>query len=78
MVVDQYGCQNHHQKDLQSWNFQIPNLYWGGVKFNGGIDMGEGGGERDGDLGGDSDLGEERGIWGVVERGRLGFGWWRL
>ena len=48
MVVDQYRCQNHHQKDLQSWNFQIQNLYFGGgVNFNGGIDMGDGGGERD-------------------------------
>ena len=56
-----------------------------GVKFNGGIDMGDGGGERDvdlggdgnlgggeGDLGGDSNLGLERGLWGVVERGRWG------
>ena len=41
----------------------------GGVKFNGGIDMGEGGRERDGNLGGDSDLGGGEGIWGVVERG---------
>ena len=42
-------------------------VFGGGVKFNGGIDMGEGGRERDGDLGGDSNLGVERGIWG----------WWR-
>ena len=37
--------------------------------------MGDGGGERDGDLGGDVNL---RGGEGVVERGRWGFGWWRL
>ena len=52
-----------------------------GVKFNGGIDMGEGGGERDGDLGGDSNMGMERGIWGWWRGGsgeRWGFGWWRL
>ena len=45
---------------------------FGGVKFNSGIDMGEGGRERDGDLGGDGDLGVERGILGVVERGIWG------
>ena len=43
-------------------------VFWGGVKFNSGIDMGEGGRERDMDLGGDGDLGVERGILGVVER----------
>ena len=41
-------------------------VFWG-VKFNGGIDMGDGGGERDGDLGGTV-------IWGW--RGGSG-GWWR-
>ena len=46
--------------------------FGGGVKFNGGIDMGDGGGERDGDLGGDSNLGVERGLSGVVERGIWG------
>ena len=34
--------------------------------------MGDGGGERDGDLGGDGNLGVERGVWGVVERGIWG------
>ena len=62
--------------------FSDSEFVFGGVKFNGGIDMGEGGRERDGNLGGDGDLGgAERGIWGVVERGigrRWGFGWWRL
>ena len=48
--------------------FSDSEFVFGGVKFNGGIDMGEGGRERDGDLAGDSDLGVERGIWGVVER----------
>ena len=43
-------------------------VFWG-VKFNGGIDMGEGGRERDGDLGEMVIWGVERGIWGVVERG---------
>ena len=42
-------------------------MYLGGVKFSGGIDMGDGGGERDGDLGGDSNL---RGGEGAL-------GWWR-
>ena len=54
----------------------------GGVKFNGGIDMGDGGGERDGDLGGDGNLrGGEGGLGVVLEGdlgGRWGFGWWRL
>ena len=31
--------------------------------------MGDGGGERDGDLGGDSNLGGGEGVWGVAERG---------
>ena len=65
--------------------FSDSELVWGGgVKFNGGIDMGDGGGEREGDLGV-----VERGILGVVERGiwggggegvlgRWGSGWWRL
>ena len=34
--------------------------------------MGDGGGERDGDLGGDSNLGGGQGVWGVVERGIWG------
>ena len=62
--------------------FSDSEFVFGGVKFNGGIDMGDGGGERDGDLWGDSNLGGgvERGIWGEmiiwgVERGL--WGWWR-
>ena len=46
-------------------------VFWG-VKFNGGIDMGDGGGERDGDLGGDSNLRGGEGGLGVVERGIWG------
>ena len=46
--------------------FSDSEFVFGGVKFNGGIDMEDGGGERDGDLGG----GEEG--WGVVERGIWG------
>ena len=52
--------------------FSDSEFVFGGVKFNSGIDMGEGGRERDGDLGGDGDLGVERGILGVVERGIWG------
>ena len=48
--------------------FSDSEFVFGGVKFNSGIDMGDGGGERDGDL-------------GVVERGSGGKwesgGWWR-
>ena len=36
--------------------FSDSEFVFGGVKFNGGIDMGEGGRERDGDLGGDGNL----------------------
>ena len=52
--------------------FSDSEFVFGGVKFNGGIDMGDGGGERDGDLGGDSNRGVERGSGGVVERGIWG------
>ena len=52
--------------------FSDSEFVFGGVKFNGGIDMGDGGGERDGDLGGDSNLGGREGFWGVVERGIWG------
>ena len=64
--------------------FSDSEFVLGGVKFKGGIDMGDGGRERDGDLGGDSDLGGtviwgdndlgemviwgERGMWGVERR----------
>ena len=34
--------------------------------------MGDGGEERDGDLGGDGNLGGGEGLWGVVERGIWG------
>ena len=40
-------------------------VFGGGVKFNGGIDMGDGGGERDRDLGG----GGEGGLWGDGDLG---------
>ena len=44
--------------------FSDSEFVFGGVKFNGDIDMGEGGGERDGDLGGDDDLGGGEGDLG--------------
>ena len=47
--------------------FSDSEFVFGGVKFNSGIDMGDGGGERYGDLGRDSNLGMERGSGG----------WWR-
>ena len=52
--------------------FSDSEFVFGGVKFNGGIDMGDRGGERDGDLGGYVDLGggeREMGIWVVEGRG---------
>ena len=52
--------------------FSDSEFVFGGVKFNGGIDMGDGGGERDGDLGGNSNLGHVEGTLGVVERGIWG------
>ena len=51
--------------------FSDSEFVLGGFKFNCGIDIGGGGGERYGDLGGDGNLGVERGIWGV-ERGIWG------
>ena len=61
--------------------FSDSEFVFRGVKFNDGIDMGEGGRERDGNLGGDGDLRGGEGDLGVVEREiweRWGFGWWRL
>ena len=52
--------------------FSDSEFVFGGVKFNGGIDMGDGGGEKDGDLGGDSNLGGGQVGRGVVERGIWG------
>ena len=52
--------------------FLDSEFVFGGVKFNGGIDMGDGGGERDGDLGGDGNLGGGEEALGVLERGRWG------
>ena len=53
-----------------------------GVKFNGGIDMGEGGRERDRDLEGNGNMGGGEGDLGGGGEGdlggRWGFGWWRL
>ena len=54
--------------------FADSEFVFGGVKFNGGIDMGDGSGERDGDLGRDSDLEGGEGDLGVVERRRWGDG----
>ena len=41
--------------------FSDSEYVFGTVKFNGGIDMGDGGGERDGDLGGDGNVGAREG-----------------
>ena len=52
--------------------FLVSEFVFGGVKFNGGIDMGDGGGERDGDLWGDSNLGGGEGGLGGDGEGDLG------
>ena len=52
--------------------FSDSEFVFGGIQFNSGINMGEGGGERDKDLGGDSNLGGGEGDLGVVERGIWG------
>ena len=52
--------------------FSDSEFVFGGVKFNGGIDMGDGGGERDRDLGGDSNLGHGEGGLGGGGEGDLG------
>ena len=52
--------------------FPDSEFVFGGVKFNGGIDMGDGGGERDGDLGGDSNLGGGEGGLGGDGEGEMG------
>ena len=46
-------------------------VFGGGVKFNGGIDMGDRGGQRDGDLGGYGDLGGGDGGSGDLGGGGL-------
>ena len=51
--------------------FSDSEFVFGGVKFNGGIDMGDGGGERDGDLGGDGNLGGGEGGLGGGGEGVL-------
>ena len=52
--------------------FSDSEFVFGGVKFNGGIDMGEEGGERDRDLGGDGDLGGGEGDLGGGGEGEIG------
>ena len=52
--------------------FSDSEFVFGGVKFNGGIDIGDRGGERDGDVGGHGNLGGGEGALGVVERGFWG------
>ena len=54
--------------------FSDSEFVFGGVKFNGSIDMGDGGRERDGDLGADSDLGDGEGDLGCGGEGDLGGG----
>ena len=51
--------------------FRFRICIWG-VKFNGGIDIGEGGRERDGDLVGDSNMGGGEGDLGGGGEGDLG------
>ena len=59
----------------RSSNLEFSDLefVFGGVKFSGGIDMGDGGGERDGDLGGDGNLGGGEG-----DRGEMVIWGWRV
>ena len=52
--------------------FSDSEFVFGGVKFNGGIDMGDGGGERDGDLGRDGNLGGGEGGLGSGGEGEMG------
>ena len=57
--------------------FSDSEFVFGGVKFNGGIDMAEGGRERDGDLGGDGNLrGGEGDLGGGGERDQGEVGIW--
>ena len=79
------GMPKSSSESSSKLEFSDSEFVMGGVKFIGGIDMGDGGRERDGDLGGgdgdlgdgdgdleggDRDLGVETGIWGW----RQGFG----
>ena len=76
------GMPKSSSERYSKLEFSDSEVVFGGVKFNGGIDMGDGGGERDGDLGGDGEggLGEmgmlvvETVMWRVVERGIWGVG----
>ena len=52
--------------------FSDSEFVFGGLKFNSGIDMGEGGTERDQDLRGDGDLGGGEGDLGGGGEGDLG------
>ena len=52
--------------------FSDSEFVFGGIKFNGGIDMGDGAERGMGILGETVIWGVERGIWGVVERGIWG------
>ena len=52
--------------------FSDSEFVFGGVKFNGGIDMGEGGRERDGDLGGDGNMVGGEGDLGGGGEGEMG------
>ena len=53
--------------------FSDSEFVFGGVKFNGGIDKGDAGGEMGMGIWGEMVMsGVERGVWGVVERGIWG------
>ena len=52
--------------------FSDSEFVFGGVKFNGGIDIGDGGRERDRDLEGDGDLGGGEGDAGGGGEGEIG------
>ena len=52
--------------------FSDSEFVFGGVKFNGGIDKGDAGGERDGDLGGGGNVGDGEGGLGGGGEGDLG------
>ena len=75
------GMPKSSSERFSKSEFSDSEFVFGGLKFNGGIDMGDGGGERDGDLGEMVIWGVERGSggwWRGGSGGRWGFGWWRL
>ena len=63
------GIPKSSSERYSKLEFSDSEFVFGGVKFNGGIDIGDGGRERDGDLGGEGDVGGGEGDVGVVEMG---------